>query len=167
MNFKEMIQTDSNSARIEFKYRGNPETGMLAWLDSSELMHWWKAESAVVEPFHGGMFYLSWGEHSITSQHAIYGVVEKVDIPNNVIEVSKIMYISPAGKMGHLHMHIRFEQIGEETKMTLVHTHSYSGRSLLLYNAAVYSSWPQTFGLLKKHLEQQEPAPWEAKNISA
>ena len=156
MDFKEIIQTNSTCATAEFYYAGTPEAGMLAWLDTKELRQWWKPDSAIIEPFHGGIFYLTWQEHNGGKQHAIYGIMEKVDTENNIIEVSKIMYISPVVKMGHLHLHIRFEAAEDgQTKMTLVHTHNYTGQMLSMYNAAVYEAWPKTFALLKRHLEAQ------------
>ena len=154
MNFKELIHIGEDAARATLNYRGTPEAGMLAWLDSRELSVWWKTDSAIVEPFHGGMFYVTWSEKESSRQHAIYGIMDKVDTENNIIEISKIMYISPAGKMGHLHLHISFERINHhESRMTLVHTHHYRGQLLKLYNAAVLSSWPKTFVMLKRYLE--------------
>jgi hypothetical protein len=130
---------------------------MLAWLDSRELQQWWKANTAIVEPFHGGMFYITWNENLENMQHAIYGIVEKVDTIHNVIEVNKIMYISPIAKMGHLHLHLSFTALpGGLTSMNLIHTHNYTGRLLHLYNQSVYESWPKTFALLKKHLERDK-----------
>jgi uncharacterized protein YndB with AHSA1/START domain len=156
MDFKKLIQTDETSARIEFLYNGSPEAGMLAWLDSKELKQWWKTDSAVIEPFPGGMFYLTWGEVEKGKQHAIYGIIDKVDTANNLIEITKIMYISPAAKMGHLHLHIHFEACGAAgTKMTLIHTHNYRGQLLNLYQTAVFEAWPKTFTLLKRYLENQ------------
>src|SRR5689334_14416987 len=95
MDIKDLIVTDDTSARIELVYKGTPEAGMLAWLDNRELKLWWKADSVIVEPFNGGMFYLTWQEVENKLQHAIYGIVDIVDTENNIIEVSKIMYISP------------------------------------------------------------------------
>ena len=156
MDFKQIIQTKESYATAELYYKGTPESGMLAWLDPRELKHWWKADSAIIEPFHGGMFYLTWNERENGMQHAIYGIMEKVDTENNIIEVSKIMYIFPEGKMGHLHLHISFHQQHDgQTKMVLVHTHNYTGQLLNLYNNAVFSSWPKTFALLKKYLERE------------
>jgi uncharacterized protein YndB with AHSA1/START domain len=156
MDFKEIIQTSETAARAEFIYAGTPESGMLAWLDARELKSWWKADSAIVEPFQGGMFYLTWYEKEGGQQHAIYGIMEKVDTENNIMEVSKIMYISPKVKMGHLHLHIQFQPMEHnKTRMVLVHTHNYTGQMLSLYNSAVYEAWPKTFGLLKKYLEAQ------------
>lgn len=156
MDFKEIIQTNETSAHAEFLYRGTPESGMLAWLDTKELKQWWKAESAIVEPFHGGMFYITWFEKDKNLQHAIYGIMDKVDTENNIIEVSKIMYISPAVKMGHLHLRISFQAIGDDqTKIHIVHTHNYTGHALSLYNTSVYEAWPKSFALLKKYLELQ------------
>jgi hypothetical protein len=156
MNIKDIIITDDTSARIELVYKGTPEAGMLAWLDNRELKLWWKADSVIVEPFNGGMFYLTWQEVEKKLQHAIYGIVDIVDTENNVIEVNKIMYISPIGKMGHLHLHINFRSMNNgQTKMTLIHTHNYYGQMLRLYNEAVYTAWPKTYSLLKKYLENQ------------
>ena len=157
MNYQDIIQTNASSASVEFVYRGSPEAGMLAWLDSRELQLWWKAHTAIIEPFHGGMFYITWHEDQENGQHAIYGIMEKVETINNIIEINKIMYISPAAKMGHLHLHLSFTALpGGLTAMNLVHTHNYSGQLLTLYNEAVFNSWPQTFALLKKHLEKND-----------
>ncbi len=154
MDFNEVIKIGESSAEAELIYRGSPEQGMLAWLDSREVKQWWKTDSAIVEPFQGGMFYLTWEEEETSKQHAIYGIVDVVDTENNIIEITKIMYISPAGKMGHLHLHIRFNRINsDETKMFLVHSHNYRGQSQKIYNAAVFAAWPKTFALLKKYLE--------------
>src|SRR3954470_11282243 len=141
MDFKEIIHTGSTCATAEFLYSGTPESGMLAWLDTKELKQWWKADSVIIEPFHGGIFYLTWQERESEKQHAIYGIMEKVDTERNIIEVSRIMYISPLIKMGHLHLHINFEAVANgQTKMTLVHTHNYTGHLHSMYNAAVYES---------------------------
>jgi hypothetical protein len=129
---------------------------MIAWLDSTELKRWWKADSAIVEPFHGGMFYLAWGEQISSKQHAIFGVVDKVDTDHNIIEVTKIMYITPTGKMGHLHLHVSFEKVcPQQTKINIIHSHNYSGEALRIYKESVYASWPKSFALLKKFLEQK------------
>lgn len=154
MEYAQQIEYTGSDARINLTYKGTPASGMLAWLDTTELTKWWKADSAIVEPFPGGMFYLTWAEHQSSKQHAIYGIMEKVDVENNIIEISKIMYISPMGKMGHLHLYIQFESLNlNESKMQLIHTHNYTGQTLKLYVAAVEASWPKTFHLLKKHLE--------------
>lgn len=156
MNFKELIQIGATYARIDFPYKGTPAVGMLAWLDSAEVQQWWKADSAIIEPFPGGMFYLTWGEIDSSRKHAIYGVMDKVDTENHIIEITKILYIFPAGKMGHLHLHIRFEPVhATETKMIVIHSHQYSGQLLKLYNAAVYNSWPKTFTLLKRYFDRK------------
>lgn len=157
MNYKDVIQTDEVSARAVFTYHGQPEGGMLAWLDSKELQDWWRADSAIVEPFQGGMFYITWHEADRSEQHAIYGIMDRVDTETNTIEINKIMYISPKAKMGHLHLYINFERVDKnETKVTFIHTHNYrGGLQLRLYNEAVYESWPKTFSLLKRYLEKQ------------
>jgi hypothetical protein len=154
MEPEQLIEYTGSDARISLTYKGTPAAGMLAWLDSTELTKWWKADSAIVEPFPGGMFYLTWSEHLSSKQHAVYGIMEQVDVENNIIQISKIMYISPVGKMGHLHLHIHFETVNlNESRMQLIHTHNYTGQTLKLYVASVKASWPKTFSLLKKHLE--------------
>jgi len=154
MDFNKLIQTGENFARIEFIYNGLPETGMMAWLDSSEIKTWWRADDAIVEPFVGGRFYVVWDEGDRGRQHAICGVIKLIDTDTDHIQVSKIFYMSPAGKLGPIELDIRFERTGgNETKFLLCHTHEHKGQLHKLYDASVFASWPATFGLMKKYLE--------------
>src|SRR5437762_13311835 len=100
MDFSKLIQTGENFARIEFAYSGLPEAGMMAWLDGVELKTWWRADDAIIEPFVGGRFYVVWDEGDKGRQNAICGVMNLVDTEQNHIQVSKIFYMSPAGKLG-------------------------------------------------------------------
>lgn len=158
MDFKELIQTGDDFAQIAFLYSGTPEAGMLAWLDGCEMKTWWRADNAIVEPYPGGMFYITWAEADESSRHAICGSMDVVDVENQHITVSKIYYMAPAGKLGPLHLDIRFEGIANgETRIRLRHTHRHRGQLQKLYNASVYASWPKTFALLKNYLENSCP----------
>ena len=154
MDFKELIETGEGFAQIAFIYNGPPEAGMMAWLDGDEMKTWWKADNAIIDPYPGGIFYITWAEADESNQHAICGVMEGIDDENHCIEISKIFYMAPAGKLGPIRLQIRFEPAGEQTKLYLRHTHNHQGQLQKFYNASVHASWPQTFGLLKNYLEK-------------
>ena len=155
MEFDKLIQTGENFAQITFTYNGTPEAGMLAWIDSNEMKTWWRADNVIIEPYPSGMFYITWGEKDESMVHAIYGVVDVIDTEKHRIEISKIYYMAPAGKLGPIHLLIDFENAGSgQTKLFLKHTHSHKGQSLKLYNAFVYASWPVTVSLFKKYVEK-------------
>jgi hypothetical protein len=157
LDFKQLIEIGDQYAQVSFLYKGPPSSGMIAWLDSTEMKIWWKADNVIIEPWPGGMFYIVWAENEESSQHAIYGVMETLDTEKNRIEISKIFYMSPLGKMGPLHLEIRLEDAGQGlSRFWLRHTHRHDGQLQKLYKAAVYASWPQTFGLLLKHLEKDQ-----------
>ncbi|MFL5739582.1 MAG: SRPBCC domain-containing protein [Flavisolibacter sp.] len=156
MDYRAMIQTDLASASAVLSYEGRPDAGMLAWLDSQELKQWWRADTAMIEPFEGGMFFLTWKEGMSDKQHALYGIVEKVDTENNIIDITKIMYVSPILKIGHIHLHLHFEYEGmNRTRMTMVNRHNCSGQLLHLYNNTILETWPKAMDLLKKYLENK------------
>jgi hypothetical protein len=154
MDYRALIKTDHASASASLSYKGTPEAGMLAWLDSNELKQWWKADTAIIEPFEGGMFYITWHENSGRGQHALYGIMDKVDTQNNNIAVAKIMYISPTVKIGHIHLHLHFEAVGEETRMDMTSTHNISGQLLHLYQSSILDSWPKTIAIFKNYMER-------------
>jgi hypothetical protein len=156
VDFKKAIEIGEDYASASFMYKGLPSSGMMAWLDSDEMKNWWRADNVIIEPYPGGMFYIAWSENNESNQHAIYGSLETVDAENNCIEVSKISYMSPMGKLGPLHLEIRFEDAGNGfTKFWLCHRHQHEGQLRKLYNAAVYAAWPKTFALFVRHLEKQ------------
>lgn len=156
MDFEKVIETGDQYAQASFLYRGAPSAGMIAWLDSEEMKSWWKADNVIVEPYPGGTFYIAWSENDVSNQHAIYGVMQIMDTEKNHIEISKIFYMSPMGKMGPLHLEIRFEEAGEGfSRLWLRHSHQHTGQVEKLYRAAVFASWPKTFALLVKHLEKR------------
>lgn len=159
MDFKELIQIGDQYAEISFVYKGLLEGGMMAWLDAQEIKTWWRAENTVIEPYPGGMFYVTWADKSDSSLHAICGAMEVIDTENNEIGISKILYVSSAGKIGPTHLKIRFEKLdAAHTRLTLRLGHPHRGRLNKLYNDLVYASWPQTFALLKKYLEAPVPS---------
>lgn len=155
LDFEKIIEIGYQFAQASFLYKGLPSAGMIAWLDSEEMKRWWRADNVIIEPYPGGMFYIAWAENDESNQHAIYGIMKTMDTEKNHIEISKIFYMSPMGKMGPLHLEIRFEDAGEGyTRFWLRHTHKHEGQLEKLYKAAVYASWPKTFYLLLKHLEK-------------
>lgn len=154
MDFKELIETGDGFAQIAFQYKGSREAGMLAWVDDTEMKAWWKADNVIIDPYPGGMFYITWAENDKINQYTIYGVMELIDDENHCIKISKIFFMAPGGKLGPLQLHIWLETAGEETKFCLRHTHNHRGQSQEFYQASVYASWPQTFSLLKNHLEK-------------
>jgi len=159
LNFKELIETGDQFAQISFLYKGPPSTGMMAWLDSAEMKTWWKADNVIIEPYPGGIFYIVWSENDESNQHAIYGVMDVMDADKNHIEVSKIYYMSPMGKMGPLYLELRFDDAGKGyTRLWLRLSHKHEGQLQKLYKAAVYASGPKTFSLLMKYLETKEKA---------
>lgn len=132
---------------------------MLAWLDANELKIWWKADGAMVEPAPGGVFYVSWKNPNSGAQHAVYGVVEKVDAENNIIDVAKILYIFPEGKMGYLHLHLAFSPESDSmVRITVVHSHTYSGEMLERYRMAVLAAWPKALHLFTQYIETNSRA---------
>ena len=155
MDFNELIQTGENFAQISFTYSGTPEAGMLAWLDSDEMKTWWRADNVIIEPYPSGMFYISWDEKYESRQHAVYGVIDGLDVENHCIKISKLFYMGPAVKIGPTHLHIELQNRGNGyTRFWMLHTHPHQDQLQKLYNASVYASWPKSFSLLKKYLER-------------
>src|SRR5437763_15997625 len=99
LDFRNVIETGDQHAQASFLYKGPPSAGMMAWLDSGEMKIWWKADNVIIEPYPGGMFYIVWAENDESNQHAIYGVMEIMDADECHIEISKLYYMSPMGKM--------------------------------------------------------------------
>jgi Activator of Hsp90 ATPase homolog 1-like protein len=157
VDYNSAIRINDDSATARISYRGRPEDGMLAWLDSKEIQLWWKADTAIIDPVEGGMYFLSWGESDQGVQHAIYGVVEKIDTSQNRISISKILYISPMGKMPHLHLDLSFSDMGDGyTELEIVHRHQYSGVLRAAYNEAVRKAWPVAFALFVEYIKRKK-----------
>lgn len=159
MDFKDCIEFSDTCAKATITCRGTAAHCMLAWLDARQLKVWWKADGAMVEPAPGGVFYVSWKNQHNDTQHAIYGVVEKVDAENNTIDIAKILYIFPEGKMGYLHLHLEFTMESDSlVRTTVIHSHNYSGEMLERYRMAVLAAWPQTLHLFTQYIESEKQA---------
>jgi Activator of Hsp90 ATPase homolog 1-like protein len=159
MDFKEIIEIGDHFAKAELVYPGTPSLGMLAWLDSSEVKVWSKADSVIIDPAAGGMYYLAWGESSQGAAHAIYGVLEGINTVENTIDISKLLYISPIGKMAHMHLKLRFvEESTTHSRVIIIHSHQFSGEMKEAYDRAVHNAWPPSFALFLKYMQRNSSA---------
>jgi Activator of Hsp90 ATPase homolog 1-like protein len=150
------IETGEDFAKAVMVYNGEPVSGMLAFLDVGKVKTWWKAVDGTIEPYQGGMFYLAWGVLNSGAEHAIFGIVKKIDTDQNVIEVDKILYTSPLGKMENIFLRISFTAINDtQTEMILTHRHSFKGVMKKIYDDTIALIGPKTCSLLKNYLEKE------------
>lgn len=150
-----MIETGDDFVKATMAYTGDPVSGMLAFLDLSRVKTWWKAIDGTIEPYQGGMFYLTWGLPNSGAEHAVFGIVKNIDTEQNIIEVDKILYTSPLGKMENIFLHISFTAINEtETEMILIHRHGFKGVMKKIYDDTIDMIGHKTCSRLKNYLEE-------------
>jgi hypothetical protein len=148
------IETGEDFMKAVMVYSGEPVSGMLAFLDVERVKTWWKATDGTIEPYHGGMFYLNWGVPDSGAEHAIFGIVKKIDTDQNTIEVDKILYTSPLGKMENIFLRISFTPVSNmQTETTILHRHSFKGVMRKIYEDTIAMIGPKTCALLKNYLE--------------
>jgi Activator of Hsp90 ATPase homolog 1-like protein len=149
------IEIGEDFMKAAMLYTGEPVSGMLAFLDVERIKTWWKATDGTIEPYQGGIFYLTWGVPNSGAEHAIFGIVKKIDTEQNIIEVDKILYTSPLGKMENIFLHISFTPVSNtETETIIIHRHSFKGVMKKIYEDTIAMTGPKTCSLLKNYLEE-------------
>jgi hypothetical protein len=142
-------------AEADLTYKGTPSRGMLAWLDNNQLKNWWKANSAIIEPAEGGMFYINWEPTSNDPEFAIYGIIHSIDAENHRFAINKVLCISPYGKLTNIFFEVSFHVLeGGYSSMKLVQKHNMTGENKRRYDTAVNDTWPRSLTMLKQFLEQ-------------
>ncbi len=142
-------------ARADLTYKGTPASGMLAWLDNNQIKNWWRADSAIIEPAQGGMFYINWEPNGNDPERAIYGIINSIDAENHYFSVNKILCITPYGKLNNIFLDVSFYALeGGHTHMRLLQKHKMTGEIKRRYETAVQDTWPGSLVMLQKHLEQ-------------
>jgi Activator of Hsp90 ATPase homolog 1-like protein len=155
MNFADKINIDKGRASFSFDFKGTSQNGMLAYLDETTLKQWWKADIVNIEPILNGLFYISWGNRASQHEHVLYGVITKLDVREYVIEISKVLYIHPNGKMENIKLTIQFKDLAPNIcNIHLVQQHNFTGNAKKEHDNIVVKSWPVSMALLKSFLEQ-------------
>jgi hypothetical protein len=149
------IETGEDFMKATMAYTGDPVSGMLAFLDLKRVKTWWKAADGTIEPYQGGMFYLTWGVPNSGSEHAVFGIVKNIDTEQNIIEVDRILYTSPLGKMENIFLRITFAAISDtETETIIIHRHGFKGVMKKIYDDTIDMIGHKTCSRLKSYLEK-------------
>lgn len=150
---KNLIQITDTYAELEMTYHGTVLNGMLLWLDEHLIKEWWKLSDAKIEPVKGGIFYLRWSSER-KGTHVFYGVMDEVNTEDCFFKVSKIIYINNEDKMGQLDLHICFKECPEKQSVIKIRlSHTFDPVSKIVFDKGVLLSWPRTFDLFKKFVE--------------
>jgi hypothetical protein len=151
------IETGEDFVKATMAYAGDPVSGMLAFLDLSRVKTWWKAADGSIEPYQGGMFYLTWGVPNSGAEHAVFGIVKNIDTEQNIIEVDRILYTSPLGKMENIFLRITFTAISNtETETIIIHRHGFKGVMKKVYDDTIDMIGHKTCSRLKSYLEKEQ-----------
>ncbi|MBL7737747.1 MAG: SRPBCC domain-containing protein [Chitinophagaceae bacterium] len=149
-----MIRIRGSYAEIAMPFTGEIPHGMLLWLDEDLIKEWWNLSDVKIEPRPGGIFYLRWGRAAHKQAHAMYGIMDRIDVEANSFSVSKIIYVTGEGKMTDLHLDVSFVKISELSSIIRFRlSHQFDHHTTALFKRVVMLSWPGTFRRFKEFAE--------------
>jgi hypothetical protein len=131
-----------------------PQEAIQAFLDVQALQAWWGVERALVEPFKGGLYALTWKISEAGFGFVTTGIIADLD-PTARLRVEKYTYFNPTRDiLGPMTLVVEALPMAKgHTRLQVIQDGYQDGADWDWYYTSVLEAWPVVLESIKAYVE--------------